>query len=258
MIDAHIQFTGESDYQHLLDDALEFSGISGVIALQGSTDETAKRACLKCAEESDGFICGMVTSAPWADEKKMKLQIDVDVRTDLIVGYLADIRKTNAISWVQDEDVAHNLRLITERNIPLDLLTTTEQIPQLLTLIDSHPSLPIVLDHCSGSTPQSNTSWLRMIREIGRRPHVYYRLSGLTAGIEGDSAYELTELIKPCFETALEAFGITRILYGSGWPHMAATYPAWLNTVDNLVSDLSMDEKEALYGENALSFYGID
>ena len=257
MIDAHILFSGEPDFLDSLEHALEFSGASGVIALQDSENSDAKHAAIERAKESDGLICGIVTAASWDDEKEIKKQIESDTRTDLVVGYLADLRETDAKLWIQDEDIQHSLRLIAKRNISLDLLTTTDQILHLLPLLDAHPDLPIILDHCAGDMHQCDDSWMRMIREIGKRRHVYYRLSGLAAGLQGDSAYELTQIIRPHFENTLEAFGATRILYGSGWSSMETAYPAWLNTVDNLVSELSTDDKDAIYGENALSFYGV-
>ena len=257
MIDAHIQLPGSEHFLDTLDRALEFSGASGVIALQTVESDLSRHTCLDTAKESEGFICGIVSQMPWGNDKQVKVLLDRDEREELIVGYLADLRKVELGAWLNDEDITHNLRLISQRNIPLDILTTTEQIPYLLPLIDAHPDLHIVLDHCSGAAVNPSSQWARTIREAGRRPHVYYRLSGLTPGLRDESTYAIAEAVKPCFGSALEAFGAERILYGSGWPDLSSPYPAWLNAVDSLTNELSSSEQEAIYGKNALDFYGV-
>lgn len=257
MIDAHIQLRADDDFLSSLNSTLEFSGASGVIALQTEQGKAARQKCINTAKASDDLICGVVAQLPWTADSKMRVLLETDEREKTIIGYLADIRETDTRTWLDDEDITYGLQLITEKAKPLDLLTTTEQASSLLPLFDAHPGLHMVLDHCSGSAVTTNNEWQRFIREIGRRPHVYYRLSGLTAGLSGDSAYNLTESVKSCFDTALEAFGAERVLFGSGWPDLQTTYPAWLNTVDSLVNELSTDEKDAIYGANALAFYGL-
>jgi len=258
MIDAHVRLTNIDSFQTSLSEALEFSGVSGVIALQSENDNEARNTSLNLAKGSGGLLCGIVTAVPLTNEKQMKVRIDTDSRESLIFGYLADVQKLDITTWINDEDVNYGLELLAEKNTTLDLLTNTEQVRNLLPLLDAHPSLPIMLDHCSGIELEASDAWKRTLREIGRRPHVYYRLSGLTAGLKGDSAYEITESVKPFFDNALEAFGAERVLYGSGWPNLNAPYPAWLNTVDNLVNKLSTDEQAYIYSANAQEFYGID
>lgn len=257
MIDAHIQLRANDHFLSSLRSTLELSGSSGVIALQGEQGPTERQKCIDTVKASDDLIHGLVAQLPWTADSKMRVQLESDEREKAIVGYLADTREVEIKSWLNDEDLSYGLQLISDKSKPLDLLTTTAQIPHLLPLIDTHADLHIVLDHCGGSAVAPSDQWQRFIREIGRRPHVYYRLSGLATGLSGNSAYELTDSVKSCFETALEAFGSDRILYGSGWPELEATYPVWLNTVDNLVNNLSEDETDAIYGNNAMAVYGV-
>lgn len=213
------------------------------------------RADLELAKESDLFILGVVTWAPLADDRLMRIQLDSDSHENLVVGYLADVRDKHPGEWVKNQDVAYGIELITEKYKPLDLLLTAGQAPLLLPFIDAHPGLRIVLDHSSASAVPMDENWARTLREIGRRPHVSYRLSGLASGLTGDSAYELTESTKHIFEAALDAFGTGRLLYGSGWPTNQNSYPVWLNAVDNLLAHLSADERAAIYGNNAEAIY---
>jgi L-fuconolactonase len=48
-------------------------------------------------------------------------------------------------------------------------------------------------------------------------------------------------------------------MYGSDWPvcNLATTYPAWLNTVDDLIISLSEDEQKAIHQDSAIGFYQL-
>lgn len=257
MIDAHIELKTDEDILDSLDETLEFTGMTSVIGLQTTPGELANQACTDLAKKSDGLISGIVAWAPFTDAKKMRIQLNNDSRESMIVGYLADVRNGDAGVWVADEDVSYNMYILAEKYTPLDVTFRTDQLVQLIPFLDAHPDLPIVIDHCAGNALEANDVWTRTIREMGRRPHVYYRLSGLATGLGAGSAYELNAQAKPCFDVALESFGTKRLMYGSGWPSAAATYPAWLNAVDSLISELTEDEKSAIYSQNAQVFYGL-
>lgn len=257
IIDTHVELKSGENTLAELKDALEFSGVSEVLVLQNEKTNKANRTCVDLAKNSDGLISGVITWAPFADEKKMRIQLNADLRESMIVGYLADLRHTDINTWISDEDVAYGVNLISQHNQPLDLILTNNQIPHLLPFLDAHPDLTIILDSCIGAPLQGDASWKRTMRELGRRPQVYYRLSSLATGIHASSAYELTEHIKPYFDILLTACGAKRILYGSGWPACTSSYPVWLNTVDSLVNKLTDEEKLAIYETNAQAVYDI-
>lgn len=257
MIDAHIQLTTSESPLESLEDALEYSGVSGVIAIQRKASGLENAACLDFAKASQGLVCGMVAWAPLNDEHLLKVQLDVNSREDLVVGYLTDLQDLDINDWLTDHDVTHGINLIAQHNMPLDVILSVEQMPDIIPFLDAHPNLHIVLDHCVETTPHTNGDWERLLREIGRRPHVFYRLSGLAMGSHSDSAYQLTESLKTRFNAALEGFGSERLLYGSNWPDNQTPYPVWLNTVDNLIAHLSEDERLAIYENNAKTIYNI-
>jgi L-fuconolactonase len=73
-----------------------------------------------------------------------------------------------------------------------------------------------------------------------------------------DDSWNL-DLIQPYFDTVLEAFGSSRVMFGSDWPVclLRADYSAWTDVVSQLVAPLSSDEQEAIWGGNAKRFYGF-
>ena len=59
-------------------------------------------------------------------------------------------------------------------------------------------------------------------------------------------------------ETVLEAFGSSRLVFGSDWPvaTLAASYEEVVGIVDDFFSTLSTAEKDAVFGGNAVELYG--
>ncbi len=255
MIDAHIELPDGEESLNFLDEALEFSGVTGVIVVQREPNQLANQACLDLANNSDGLVSGMVAWTPLADERLLKVQLDADRREKPVCGYLADIHHKNIEQWNSDEDVHHGVGLLAQIGKPLDLLLMPSQLPAILPFLDAHADSPLVIDHCFEDPVTTESFWPQLLREIGRRPHVYYRLSGLAPVANTETAYEATESVKETFNAALEAFGPKRLLYASGWPLAQARYPVWLNTVDNLIHALSNDERAAIFGKNAEEIY---
>jgi|GEM_PF-5143660 L-fuconolactonase len=257
MIDAHIELPQSEKSLGLLEDALEFSGVNEVIAVQRDACESVKQSCLKLAKQSDGLVRGVITHAPLSDTRKLRIQLDADRRESLIVGYVADFSDTHGIEDSNDQEVTHGVGLIEQSGKPLDVLLAPDQMRDIIPFLDAHPGLNMVLDHCVGSAISMDEEWQRALREIGRRPHVYYRLSGLATGVMGDTAYQITEATQAAFDSALSAFGPQRLLFGSNWPRNTIAYPVWLNTIDNLVTHLSEDERDSIYTSNAQEIYQI-
>ena len=65
------------------------------------------------------------------------------------------------------------------------------------------------------------------------------------------------ELLKPYFETILDAFGPERMIFGSDWPVclIKSTYTNWVNAVLSLINTLSANEQRAIMGGNAERIY---
>ena len=67
------------------------------------------------------------------------------------------------------------------------------------------------------------------------------------------------ELIRPYWETVLEAFGPSRLMFGTDWPVclLRLSYEEWVSTVRELIGGLSADEQAAIMGGTAVRAYGL-
>lgn len=151
------------------------------------------------------------------------------------------------------------LRAIERAGLRFDVLIQAAQLHAAIRLVDQHPNLPMVVDHvakpCISGAPERQ--WVEGMQALALRENVCCKLSGMVTEVHGGEW--TTGLLRPYFETVLEAFGPRRMMFGSDWPVClsASSYERWLETVLSLISGLSPDERERILSGTALEFYGL-
>jgi predicted TIM-barrel fold metal-dependent hydrolase len=98
------------------------------------------------------------------------------------------------------------------------VLDTANQTPELiaatLRVTDAVPGLRIVIDHL----PQLAAPADANLRELGKRPQVYAKVSEVLRRVDGRVPLELAGY-KPKLDEIFGIFGEDRVLYGSDWPN---------------------------------------
>lgn len=66
--------------------------------------------------------------------------------------------------------------------------------------------------------------------------------------------------LEPFVTHAFERFGAERMLFGTDWPvcELAASYREVVDAARSLTASYSDDERSAIFGGNATSFYGLE
>ncbi len=244
-----------------LEHAIDMCGIDQAIAIQARCSDEENQFLLEQAQNSDGLITGIVGWAPLTSDG-LRLFLDQYIHEPLVKGFREIIQGTPDEQFLDNPDFDHGLRELTHRELTFDLLISHDQLPSAIAFTDRHPNQRMVLNHCgkppirAGEFPKT---WARNIRELARRPHVFCKISGLTTEIQDQDKTWQTDLIRPYFDTILKAFGPERIMFGSDWPvsNLNASYPTWLNAVDDLILPLSHDEKSAIHQDTATQFYKL-
>ena len=140
-----------------------------------------------------------------------------------------------------------------------DILIYERHLSQTVAFVDRHPDQLFVLDHIAKPRIEENViePWRSRMRELAEREHVYCKLSGVTE--EADWQNWTDDQIRPYLETALEAFGPRRLMFGSNWPVclVACDYGRWVKTVERFTGDLSTDEQAWVWGRTAVKAYGL-
>src|SRR5690606_38324390 len=105
--------------------------------------------------------------------------------------------------------------------------------------------------------------WASGIRELARRPNVWYKVSGLVTEAarpgERPTRDELYARVEPYLDVCLEAFGSGRLMVGSDWPvcTVVAGYADTMGIARRFAEILGEDESRAVLHDNCVAFYGL-
>ncbi len=140
-----------------------------------------------------------------------------------------------------------------------EVLIFARQLPEAIRFVDRHPNQPFVLDHIAKPDIAHNgfSAWEPAFRELARRENVSCKLSGMVT--EADWQTWTPELLAPYFETALDAFGPSRLMVGSDWPvlNIACSYARWWQIVTQWLAPLSPAECGQIEGKRAARIYRL-
>ena len=233
------------------------AGMDGAVAVQARQPLEETRWRLELAS-TRSFMRGLVGWAPIADAAFPQF-----------LEELADNRKLKGLRHViQDEPddlfilgEAFNLgiALLEATGLVYDILVYERQLPHTIRFVDAHPHQIFVLDHLGKPKIRARElePWAANIRELARRDNVSCKLSGMVT--EADPKQWSSADLYQYWQVALEAFGPQRILVGSDWPvcEVAASYTQWFELVAQWTSELSLAERDAILGENAIRLYRL-
>jgi L-fuconolactonase len=204
-------------------------------------------------------IAGVVGWAPLADP-------DVDAT----LGRLAADPKLRGIRHiVHDEpddrfllrdDFNRGVARLRAHGLVYDVLIFSKHLPHAIAFVDRHPDQPFVVDHIAKPVIRPDAfdaAWARGLREIARRPHVTCKLSGVVTEVR-DPAWTPAS-IAPYLDVALEAFGPSRLMFGTDWPvcRLKCEYADWVAAIRGFIAPLSAAEQAAIMGGTAARVYGL-
>jgi L-fuconolactonase len=156
------------------------------------------------------------------------------------------------------EDFLRGVALLRDFDLAYDILVYHHHLPAVIEFVERLPDQRLVLDHIGKPAIARGEiePWASAIRKLGRRENLYCKVSGMVT--EADwSAWKKSDFTL-YLETVLEAFGSKRLVFGSDWPvsTLAASYEEVVGIVDDFFSTLSTEEKDAVFGGNAVELYG--
>jgi L-fuconolactonase len=178
---------------------------------------------------------------------------------EYLVGVRHLVQSEPDPDWLCRPSVLRGLSAVAAAGICYDLVVLPHQLPAAVVAADAVPGLTFVLDH-AGKPPIGQgdlAAWAADVRSLAARPNTVCKLSGLvTEAAPGapDSAFA------PVADVVLEAFGASRVMFGSDWPVclLRRSYGSVLALAQSLTTGLSAAEHAAVFGETAARVYGID
>lgn len=241
-----------------LQQVIEAAGVEGVVSVQARQSVEETQWLLELASQHD-FIRGVVGWLPL-----MAKGVRSDIERLSLFSELKGVRHV-----VQDEpddafllgsDFNRGVALLKEFDLVYDILIFAKHLPNTLEFVDRHPEQRFVLDHIAKPTIRSgefDQRWATDLKELAKRPQVTCKFSALVTEVR-DSLWSV-DLLRPYWDTALEAFGTPRLMFGSDWPVclLRSDYTRWVAAVEALSAGLSPGEQRDLWSQTAIRTYRL-
>ncbi|MFI9787291.1 amidohydrolase family protein [Kitasatospora sp. NPDC051984] len=236
------------------------AGIGATVAVQTVclAEETPELLALA---DTDPLVAGVVgwtdlTAPDVADRLAALRELPGGRR---LVGIRHQVQNEPDPRWLLRPEVQRGLHAVGAAGLAYDLIVRPHQLPASVAAAAAVPGLTFVLDHL-GKPPiaaRRIDRWQRDVRLLAALPNTTAKISGLTT--EADWRTWHADDLRPCVETALEAFGPDRLMFGSDWPvsTLAGDYRRTADAVTGLLSALAGHERDAVLGATAARVYGI-
>ncbi len=241
-----------------LKESLLETGVQGVVSVQARQSLEETDWLLEMAEEHD-FIKGIVGWLPLAAENIQQV-LEQYSGNQWLKGVRHVVQGESDPAFILGKDFNRGISQLKNDGLVYDILILEHQLPNTIRFVDQHSEQQFIVDHIAKPKIKHNETepWARNLKELARRENVSCKISGMVT--EADYHSWTKEQLQPYFDVVLEAFGPSRLMYGSDWPVclVATSYSDWLNLVKDMLSGLSPDEQEQIFSRNAKHFYHLD
>jgi L-fuconolactonase len=230
------------------------AGVEAAIAVQARQTESETHWLIELARQHP-FIRGVVG---WID-----LQADdADRRLDglrhhaCIVG-MRHVVQAEPDGFLDRPAFRRGVSALERHGLIYDILIYARQLGEATRFARAFPRQRFVLDHLGKPDVRGGRfeEWRTNLTALAELPHVWCKLSGLVT--EADWRTWTPRQLRPYIDVALEAFGPSRVMFGSDWPvcGVAASYAQVLSVVRDAVADYSADEQAQMLGRTADEVY---
>ncbi|WP_394838441.1 amidohydrolase family protein [Pendulispora rubella] len=162
--------------------------------------------------------------------------------------------------WLCRKDVRRGIAAVADAGLVYELLILPHQLPAAERTVSEMPEARFILDH--GAKPPAASGqlepWATHLRRLASHPNVTCKLSGLVT--EADWGAWTVDSLRPYVDTLLEAFGPSRLMFGSDWPVclLAAEYAEVVAAAQKWTEELSANERDAVFAGTARKIYRLD
>lgn len=235
---------------------LKRNEIDGVVAVQADQSEVETRFLVELAK-THPVIKGVVG---WIDLRADNIleRLQHFSQYPIIKGW-RHVVQGEPSDFLLREDFQRGVRALQSFNYTYDVLIYHHQLKPAIEFVSKFPDMKLVIDHCAKPDIRHAKidEWAASMKEIAKQSNVHCKLSGLftEAKWKDWSAGDFY----PYLDVVFEAFGVDRLMFGSDWPVILVSgmYVQWKSLLDKYMEQFSPDDKEKIFGTNAVEFYGL-
>lgn len=236
---------------------LQKAGLDGSVAVQARQTLEESRWLLSLADASP-IIKGVVG---WVDLRapEVEEQLGELAAHPKFVGVRHVVQDEPNDDFMLGESFLRGIRKLKSFDLAYDILIYPRQLPAAVELVRAVPEQRFVLDHLAKPVIRegSLSPWREQILELARLPNVMCKVSGLVTEAQWRNWKPAD--FAPFLDTAFQAFGPDRLMFGSDWPVclLSGDYEQVLALVRDYAAGQSNGFEEKFFGLNAAQFYQL-
>jgi L-fucono-1,5-lactonase len=236
---------------------LDAAGFDACITVQARQTLEETQWLLALADENP-FVAGVVG---WVDlrAEDVRDQLAALAKNPKLVGVRHVVQAEPDDNFLLRPNFLRGIAALQEFDLTYDILIYPRHLPVAIEFVQQFPEQRFVLDHLAKPFIKAQTiePWATHIRELGKFPNVFCKLSGMVT--EADWKTWKPEHFKPYLEAALAAFGADRLMIGSDWPvcKVAGSYRGVMSLVMDFLDQHTPEVREKILGGNAQRFWRL-
>jgi predicted TIM-barrel fold metal-dependent hydrolase len=227
-------------------------GITGAVEIECSPWFEDNQWVLDVAE-GDNIIVGTIGNLE-PGKPEFRGQLDRLSRNPLFLGIrYGNLWGRDLSTQMSSPAFVSDLKALADAGLVLD---TANQTPELIAaavrVTDQVPNLRVVIDHLPQFAQPADAN----LRELGKRPQVYVKISEVLRRVDGRVPADV-DFYRPKLDEILGIFGEDRILFGSDWPNSDnwAQYPQVLSLVREYFKTKGSAVAEKYFWKNSVAAY---
>lgn len=241
-----------------LEPQIQAVGIDHTVFVQTQHNVAENEWALELAEQND-FISGVVGWVDLANDQCEEQLLQFKDRPKF-VGVRHITQDEPDDNFIVRDGILRGLRVLEKHNVPFDLLFYVKHLKHARELARLFPNLSMVIDHLAKPRIKDHAvdDWIENFRAAAKFPNMYCKLSGMITEADWEN-WQPADL-RPYVETALDAFGPDRCMYGSDWPvcELAGSYEQVHSALAEVLGPLSESENAKIFGGTAQEFYQLE
>jgi len=207
---------------------------------------------------TDPRIQGIVARVPLSGNPGVLADLDALATVPLLKG-IRDNIQSHPPGFATQSAFVQGVREVARRGLHFELCLKHRQLGETLELVRQCPDTRFVLDHCAKPDIRrgEREPWAAQIRAMAALPNVICKISGLVT--EADWEKWRPEEILLYARHAADAFGPTRIMFGSDWPvnEAAGGCARWYRVAETLAASWSAADQASFFYRNAERVYRL-
>ena len=204
-------------------------------------------------------IAAIVAFAPVDDEKALAFSLEDFARRPLVKGIRHLMQSEPAVDFCLRPQFVAGVSQLAKAKLVFEVGAREQQLPAVAKLVERCPDVSFVLNHLGNPRIREGAlkPWDESIRRLAALPNIGCKISGATT--QADWQSWKPDQLKPYIDHVLQAFGFSRVMFGSDWPvcTLACSFRQWLEVLGEITRGCTQDERERLFSKNARKFYGL-